>query len=199
MFTLVLMCIGGFIFLVGTIILGIRVRKYPTKEVAEISSRISHSFYWFGLVLPGIIALFYPGLTMFDKILRIKPLPFYSAFLILGIIFLTIGIYFTVVSSKALRDLGKGAAAFKLTRQLVEHNIYNKVRNPMSLGYYLSCLGISMIAGSTFLTLGTLFLLIPTHAFNLKYFEEVELEIRYGESYKQYKQNVPFIIPKFFN
>lgn len=38
-----------------------------------------------------------------------------------------------------------------------------------------------------------LFLLI---IFFLKFFEELELELRFGESYKQYKQKVPFLIPK---
>ena len=31
-----------------------------------------------------------------------------------------------------------------------------------------------------------------------KYIEEIELEIRFGDEYKQYKKNTPFIIPKYF-
>ena len=38
--------------------------------------------------------------------------------------------------------------------------------------------------------------MIPAHAFFLKYFEEVELELRFGESYLEYKKNVPFLIPR---
>jgi protein-S-isoprenylcysteine O-methyltransferase Ste14 len=38
--------------------------------------------------------------------------------------------------------------------------------------------------------------LIPAHIFFLKYFEELELELRFGETYKQYKQTVPFLIPR---
>jgi protein-S-isoprenylcysteine O-methyltransferase Ste14 len=66
----------------------------------------------------------------------------------------------------------------------------------MSLGFYLTCLGISLAAGSTYCTLGTLLVLVPAHLFYLKYFEECELELRFGETYRAYKRNVPFMIPK---
>jgi protein-S-isoprenylcysteine O-methyltransferase Ste14 len=39
--------------------------------------------------------------------------------------------------------------------------------------------------------------IVPAHLFFLKFFEELELSLRFGESYRQYKQKVPFLIPKF--
>jgi hypothetical protein len=36
---------------------------------------------------------------------------------------------------------------------------------------------------------------IPAHIFFLKYFEELELELRFGESYLQYKKDIPLLIP----
>ena len=65
----------------------------------------------------------------------------------------------------------------------------------MSLGYYLISLGVSLLAGSTYLACITLLPLIPAHAYNLKYFEEAELELRYGGIYSEYKRRVPFLIP----
>jgi protein-S-isoprenylcysteine O-methyltransferase Ste14 len=56
---------------------------------------------------------------------------------------------------------------------------------------------LGFVSGSTFITLVVLLGLIPAHIFFLKYFEELELELRFGESYKQYEQTVPFLIPKF--
>ena len=38
---------------------------------------------------------------------------------------------------------------------------------------------------------------IPAHIFYLKFFEERELELRFGESYMDYKQRVPFLIPRW--
>lgn len=65
----------------------------------------------------------------------------------------------------------------------------------MSLGYYLLALSVGFISSSTLLTLGFLLGLIPSHIFFLKYFEELELELRFGDSYIEYKQKVPFLIP----
>ncbi len=66
----------------------------------------------------------------------------------------------------------------------------------MSLGYYLLGLSIGFLSGSSLLTLYVLLGLIPAHLFFLKYFEELELELRFGESYKQYKRKTPFLFPK---
>jgi hypothetical protein len=40
--------------------------------------------------------------------------------------------------------------------------------------------------------------MIPVHLFYLKYFEEYELELRLGPSYLEYKQQVPFLVPRWF-
>jgi protein-S-isoprenylcysteine O-methyltransferase Ste14 len=61
----------------------------------------------------------------------------------------------------------------------------------------LLALAVGFVSGSTFVTLVALLGLIPSHIFFLKYFEELELELRFGESYLEYKKNVPFLIPKF--
>ena len=81
------------------------------------------------------------------------------------------GIYLFSASNAALKRIGRGAAAFKLTEAVVQSAVYKRMRNPMSLGYYLVAVAISLLAGSTYLTCITVLLLIPAHAFNLKYFE----------------------------
>jgi protein-S-isoprenylcysteine O-methyltransferase Ste14 len=93
--------------------------------------------------------------------------------------------------------LGSGANAFRLTKQIVETDIYKYTRNPMSLGYYLGGLAIGFISGSTLFTLYVLLGIIPAHLFFLKFFEEFELELRLGESYKAYKLKTSFLIPTF--
>jgi protein-S-isoprenylcysteine O-methyltransferase Ste14 len=118
-------------------------------------------------------------------------------FLVTGIVLAIPGLYLLGISNKLVRAKGGGANAFRLTKQIVEVDIYKYTRNPMSLGYYLLLLSVGFISGSTLLTLGVLLGLVPSHLFLLKYFEELELELRFGESYKEYKQNVPFLIPRF--
>jgi len=188
---------GLFAFVLGVGILGLQLRKYPSKENAERYSRIAHFLFFAGLGTPALIWLFYPGLTHLDQLIGLDPLPLKPLFLIIGIIIALPGLYLLAITNKSLRAFGSGANAFRLTKRIVDQDIYRYTRNPMSLGYYLFCLSIGMILGSTLLTLSVLLGLIPAHIFFLKYFEELELELRFGESYKEYKQKTPFLIPKF--
>lgn len=197
MFGLYLAFLGILAFTVGVWILGLWLRKHPSKVNAEKSSRIVHFLFFAALGAPFLILLFYPGLTQLDELVGLNPLPFKPLFLIIGVVLAMPGLYLLGISNKLVRTQGGGANAFRLTRQIVEGNIYRYTRNPMSLGYYLFALSVGFISGSTLLTFGVLLGLIPAHIFFLKYFEELELELRFGESYKEYKQKVPFLIPKF--
>lgn len=196
MIVLYLGLLGFLVFVFGVGILGLWLRKHPSKVNAEESSRIAHFLFFAGLVTPPLIGIFYPGITHIDELIGLNPLPLKPFFLIAGVILAIPGLYLLGISNKLLRALGSGANAFRLTKQIVEKDIYRHTRNPMSLGYYLFSLGFAFISGSTLATLGVLLGLIPAHVFFLKFFEERELELRFGESYKQYKQKVPFLIPK---
>jgi len=187
---------GIFVFTLGTVILGIALRRKSDQRFAERISRVSHLLYWVCLGLPSLVGFLYPGLTHFDELVGMHPLPYRTADTVVGVLLLIPGIYLFGASNAALNRIGHGAAAFKLTRVVVQSDVYKKMRNPMSLGYYLIVAGISLLAGSTYLTSVTV-LLIPAHAFNIKYFEEVELEVRYGRIYSEYKRRVPFLIPGF--
>jgi protein-S-isoprenylcysteine O-methyltransferase Ste14 len=188
--------LGLLAFILGVGILGVWLRRHPSKENAEKSSRAAQFLFFAGLGTPFLVAFFYPGLKNLDGLVGIQPLPYQPIFLITGILLALPGLYFMGISNKSLRALGSGANAFRLTRRIVENDIYQYTRNPMSLGYYLLALSIAFISGSTLLTLYVLVGLIPAHLFYLKFFEELELELRFGESYNHYKQKVPFLIPK---
>jgi protein-S-isoprenylcysteine O-methyltransferase Ste14 len=197
MFTLYLVLIGLSVFFVGTLTLGVWLRKNRTKANAEKSSRIMHLLFFAGMVTPPIVGVFYPGLTHFDELAGLKSLPWKPFFLVLGIILAIPGLYLMGITNKLLRALGRGANAFRLTKQIVADDIYKRTRNPMSLGFYLLALALGFGSGSTFVTLAAWLGVIPAHIFFLKYFEELELELRFGEPYLEYKKSVPFLMPKF--
>lgn len=159
---------------------------------------MGHFLIYACLVFPAAFGIFYPGLGRFDEIIGIGPLPFRFLTLPFGYILILSGLILMYAANVGLTRRGQGAAAFKLTKKLVVSGIHRRIRNPMSLGFYLTCLGISMAAGSTYCILGTFFVLVPAHLFYLKYFEERELEIRFGETYIAYKRNVPFMLPKMW-
>ncbi|HEY5984235.1 MAG TPA: methyltransferase, partial [Anaerolineales bacterium] len=144
---------------------------------------------------PGLVAVFWPGLTHLDALVGLPPLPLRPLRLALGALLAVPGLYLMVASNQSLRRLGHGANAFVLTKEIVAVDIYRRTRNPMSLGYYLVALSLALIAGSTLLLLTVVFGLIPAHLFFLKYFEEQELELRLGEAYKKYRGEVPFLLP----
>jgi len=189
--------IGLFAFTAGVWILGVRLRRNPSKENAEKSSRVMHFLFFAGMVAPPLVSLFYPGLTHFDELVGLKSLPWKPVFLALGILLAIPGFYFMAITNKLLRALGSGANAFRLTKRIVADDIYKRTRNPMSLGFYLLALAMGFVSGSTFVTFAVALGLIPSHIFFLKYFEELELRLRFGESYLEYKKGVPFLIPSF--
>jgi protein-S-isoprenylcysteine O-methyltransferase Ste14 len=197
MYVLYLGIVGFLAFTLGVGIAGLWLRKNPSKASAERASRVMHSLFFAGLVAPAVVLLVYPGLAQLDGLVGWQSLPWPTFFLVVGIALAFPGLYLLGVSNKLLRTKGSGANAFRLTRKVVESDIYQRTRNPMSLGFYLWSLGLGLIASSTLATLVVVLGFIPAHIFFLKFFEELELELRFGEPYKQYKSKVPFLIPKF--
>ena len=196
MLTVCYTIIGIITFFIAAFILGAWLRGHRAKENAERSSRTMHFLFFAGLVAPPLVAIVYPGLTRFDALLGLPSLPFKPFFLALGIILAIPGLYFLAVTNQLLRSLGSGTNAFILTKKIVDDDIYKRTRNPMSLGFYLFALALGFASNSTFILLAVSLGLIPAHAFFLKFFEEVELELRFGESYLEYKKTTPFLIPR---
>ena len=188
----------GFFFL-STIVLGIFLRKYPSEKVRETTTMALHFIAFIAILLPVMIGIFYPGLTSYDDFLDIPSLPYRPLAVVLGVVLIPIGIFFVAVSTLALLEHGHGQAAFFLTKNVVEEYVYRLTRNPMSLGFYFGCLALGLLAGSTYFTLWLLIEVIPSHIFYLKFFEERELELRFGHPYLEYKKRVPFLIPKIRN
>jgi len=196
MFVVYLGALGLIAFVLTCAIAGLWLRHNPSKANAEKSSRVVQLLFFVGLGIPFLIGFFSPGLRHLDPLVGLQPLAFKTFFLVLGILLAIPGVYLMAVSNVLLRRQGSGANAFKLTQHIVEKDIYHFTRNPMSLGYYLIGLSIAFISGSMLLSLYVILGIIPAHLFALKYFEELELSLRFGNGYQQYKQSVPFLIPR---
>lgn len=188
--------LGLIAFVLGTIVLGLWLRNNPSRESADRASRVMHSLFFAGLGAPFLIAAVYPGLAQLDPLAGLEPLPWRPLTLAVGAIISAPGLYLLGASNRLLRARGDGANAFRLTKQVVAHEVYRHTRNPMSLGYYLAALGLSLLIGSSVLTLYVILGIIPAHLLFLKFFEERELELRFGASYQEYKRSVPFLIPR---
>ena len=196
MLTIGAQVVGIAAFFVNTLIVSRSLRRNPTAEAAQRLSRVSHAFFWVGMVVPEYVGVVWPGLTHFDELIGLPPLPAPILRWLVGVPLIAVGGYLTAVSIRALKQQGEGMMAFKLTRRVVETQVYERMRNPMSLGEYLQAIGVSLLVGSSYLLLLFVLLYIPAHAFNLTYFEEQELRARYGPSYDEYRRRVPFLIPR---
>ncbi|MBM3175407.1 MAG: isoprenylcysteine carboxylmethyltransferase family protein [Chloroflexi bacterium] len=80
--------------------------------------------------------------------------------------------------------------------KLVTTGLYGYVRNPMALGGWLILEGLGLYTGS--LSLIFVFAPLPLllYALFIKAVEEKELEIRFGQEYRDYKEHVPMFIPR---
>jgi protein-S-isoprenylcysteine O-methyltransferase Ste14 len=191
--------LGLLAYLIFIAWMGLWLRKYPSKVNAEKSSRFIRFFPFVGIGIPFTICVFFPGLTHLDAFMGIGPLPLKGFFFMLGWFLLVPGVYFFGIPNLLLRTMESGDVGFRLAGRMIDTNIYQYTRNPMSLGFYILILSIALIINSSLLTLYVLLGIIPADLFYLKYFEEFELEVRFGEAYKHYKDKVSFLFPGIFD
>jgi len=186
---------GWLAFVLGTLLLGLALRRRPSRERAERYSRAMHLLFFLGLGAPFLVAAVSPGLTRLDALVGLPPLPAPALRWAAGGLLALAGLYLLGVSNRLLRAGGDGANAFRLTRRVVATDVYAWARNPMSLGYYLACVGLALLLGSTLLLGYVVLGVIPAHLFFLTFFEERELALRFGPGYEAYRAAVPFLLP----
>lgn len=191
--------IGCVTLVISSIAFGVLLRKHSSKSFVKAITIIMHLVALFAYLFPFFKVLGRGNFTHYDVMLGIPILGFQSGLKIVGMVMFLLGISFILISIYNLLMHGKGLPGFFLSQELASVNIYAYTRNPMSLGFYLTCTSIGLFAGSTFFTLWSLIVLIPAHICFLKFFEERELESRFGQPYIEYKKRVPFLIPNFRN
>jgi len=81
-------------------------------------------------------------------------------------------------------------------QKLITTGLYNYVRNPMALGALLILEGLGFLFNSIFLIVIFAPLPVILYALFIKAVEEKELEMRFGDQYRLYRQRVPMFIPR---
>ena len=186
---------GLLVFLLATLLLILRVAKNTSKGPAETASRINYVLFWLCLVLPNAVALVRPGILNYDRILGANSLSFRPLLYVLGVFLVLSGVWVIFTAIKQLLKAGDASVIFLHTKSVITEGLFKYSRHPMALGCYMLCIGLAMMVGSSTVLFGLVFILIPAHMFNLKYFEERELANRFGMEYLEYKRQVPFLIP----
>lgn len=173
-----------------------RYVKWAQKEHPE-SKRIAATFlagFFVVILIPYLVVTVGPAL---DQLLGLPSFQVGMANYLLGGVLLVTGLSLGVWSVYAQLTRGRGTPLPMLpTQELLTTGPFGYCRNPMSLGAILAYLGIGIIAGSA-IGLVLMFGCIALLVIYLKRLEERELAERFGEAYLAYKQEVPFIIPRF--
>ncbi len=106
------------------------------------------------------------------------------------------GIFFVLtVANLALKGFG-APFAIALSKKLAAEWLYAWTRNPMVLAGLAFLLSLGIWIQSVLFVLGTLILFTPALLYFVKTYEERELEIRFGESYLEYRSRTPMLIPR---
>lgn len=102
---------------------------------------------------------------------------------------------FLTVVNLALRGLG-APFFIALSRKLAVDWMYAWTRNPMVLTALALLVSLGIWFRSLFFVVWAIVIFTPALLFFVKVFEERELEIRFGESYKEYRSKTPMLFPK---
>ena len=133
--------------------------------------------------------------SSFDQWLQWLPIRYEPISLILGGLLSVASWLLAIWSIYVQFTLGRGTPVpLMATQKLIVEPPYTYCRNPMALGAIGMYLGVAILIGS--IGAGVLVLLGTTLLLSyIKYVEEKEMEIRFGQEYLAYKQRTPFLIP----
>ena len=168
-------------------------REYsPRKRIVTII--VAGIFFLF--VLPGMIILFAKKI---DSTLMLPQFDFAWFNALVGILLILTGgavaIWTITVQYKYARGTPLPMMA---TQNLLVDGPFYYCRNPMSLGTIVMYSGIAVWIGFFTALLVVMFLSLILLSYLWKV-EEVELVMRFGEEYSNYRDRTPFILPRIHN
>jgi protein-S-isoprenylcysteine O-methyltransferase Ste14 len=185
------------LFCIISTVLAIVPTVWIGRRLLDIKPTIDRAA-WVTTVVHGIVVALY-GIAIIKAIQTsgswqglIIPIP-----RSLGIIlvYITGTIMLLTVANLAIQGLG-APFAIVLSRRLAKNWLYNRTRNPMVLATFAWFVAIGLWLQSTLFVVWVLFLVAPVEIMVLKVYEERELEIRFGEAYREYKAKTSFLWPR---
>jgi protein-S-isoprenylcysteine O-methyltransferase Ste14 len=144
----------------------------------------------FSFILPVIVLIIVP-LNIEKNIL-----PHNTFALIAGLLLIFTGLYIMTLTITKFVRIGKGTLApWSPTGKLVIDGMYRYVRNPMIIGVLIVLTGESIAILSLNIFIWTLIFFIINNIWYI-FYEEPDLEKKFGDEYRKYKKSVPRWIPR---
>lgn len=175
-----------------------RYKKWANREYSlnhRLLALIPAGFL-FLLIFPYLLVILLPRL---DAWLHLPKLYFGLVNIIVGIVFLVIGVIYGFWSIYSQLSRARGTPLPMMpTQKLLIDGPFKQCRNPMTFGTVMAYLGVGILVGSLS---SIIFILIIGGALltYIKRFEERELEIRFGQDYLEYKKTTPLFIPRIWS
>ena len=108
---------------------------------------------------------------------------------LLGIIPLLLGISMVISTGKRFRKVKTQIHTFKKPKKLVTDGLFQYSRNPIYLGFSIALLGIAFLFGSLSALIPMLLFFLVANFWYIP-FEEKNMEMVFGQSYRFYKRKV---------
>jgi protein-S-isoprenylcysteine O-methyltransferase Ste14 len=181
--------VGGVLLTFPLVWLGRKMLdKQPTMSRAIWVTTFVHFGLGFTIGVPFVRAV----ITHQDWSGWVLPVP---SVIGLVLVIITGAASFLTVANLALK--GFGAPFFiALSKKLAADWLYAWTRNPMLLAALAFFLSLGIWFQSVLFVLWVLILFTPAVLFFVKVYEERELEIRFGQAYREYKAKTSFLWPK---
>jgi protein-S-isoprenylcysteine O-methyltransferase Ste14 len=146
------------------------------------------------VILPLNVLITIPAFALYLTDYTWKPNHF--LLIILGNILLILGLSLATWTMWLFANKGKGTAApWNPPKKLVVEGPYAYVRNPMIASVFIMQIAEALLLNS-WLAFGLFGLFLLGNMLYFPFFEEKDLEKRFGNNYRIYKRNVPRWIPR---
>lgn len=186
-----------FLLLAASVLGRVVITHKSDAQVVRNTSQIVLFILNLCIFVAYFIVLWVPGIEAIANATGLGPIPLTRMLeLGLGIVLVGSGSYVYYITVSQLISQGNGFSSYKFTDQVVSDSIYRHVKNPMSVGYYLFALGMPFLLDSSYFLIVSILGFIPAQMLYVLLYEEKELSVRFGSSYKNYASDVPRFIPR---
>ena len=148
-----------------------------------------------GLLFLCFLALFYIAAIYTDKWLNLPSISYPPWTLIPALILLVPGVILVLWTWIQFIHARGTPVPLNPPQELITSGLYAYSRNPMLLGIFLIFFGSAIWMGSLSLTVFYAPLVVLIFYFQITKIEEKEMELKFGQSYLEYKNKVALFFP----
>ncbi|MDR2419736.1 MAG: isoprenylcysteine carboxylmethyltransferase family protein [Puniceicoccales bacterium] len=165
-----------------------------TKKMSDLKMQMLWRWTKAVMLLPFNVLVIIPAIVLYGTDYRWQGYNIYG--LTFGVILFGAGLFLAIWTMWLFAKMGQGTAApWDPPQKLVVAGPYRHVRNPMISSVLMILLAESLYLQSEYVFLLFILFWIGNMIY-FPFFEEKDLEKRFGEDYRRYRRNVPRWIPR---